>query len=45
MPEMPLAGEDHRNAVLVAGGDNFVIAARPARLDDRGHTRFGGTVD
>ena len=45
MPEMPLAGEDHGNAVLVAGGDGFVIAAGTARLDDRGDTRLGGAVD
>jgi len=45
MPEMPLAGEDHGDAVLVAGGDNFVVAAGAARLDDRGNTRLGGAVD
>ena len=45
MPEMPFAGEDHWNAVLVAGGENFIIAARTARLDDRGNTRFSGAVD
>jgi hypothetical protein len=42
---MALAGEDHGDAVLIAGGDNFVIAAGTARLDDRGDTRLGGAVD
>ena len=32
--EVPAAGEDHRQAVLVAGGDHFVVLARAARLDD-----------
>ena len=45
MPEMPLAREDHGDAVLVAGGDDFIIATGPARLDDRGDTRLGGAVN
>ena len=37
MPEVPHAGEDHRQAVLVAGGDDLVVLHRAAGLDDRGH--------
>ena len=33
--EMAHAGEDHRDAVFVGGGDHFVVAHRAARLDDR----------
>src|SRR5262245_52566002 len=42
---MPLTGKDHGNAVAITGGDYFIIATGPARLDDRSHTRFGGAVD
>ena len=45
MPEMPAAGEDHRQAVLVAGGDHFVVAPRAARLDDGRDARRGRAVD
>jgi hypothetical protein len=31
---MPAAGEDHRHAVLVAGGDDFLIVFRAAGFDD-----------
>src|SRR3984893_10026155 len=34
------AGEDHREAVLVGGGDNLLIAGRAARLRDCGRSRF-----
>ena len=36
MPEMPHAGEEHRQAGLVGGGDHFLVADRAARLDHRG---------
>ena len=36
MPEMPHAGEHHRHAVLVGGGDHLVVAHRAAGLDHRG---------
>ena len=45
MLEMPPAGEDHRDAVLVAGRDDFVVADAAARLNDRGNARRGGLVD
>ena len=32
MPEVTAAGEDHRQAVRVGGGNNFLVAHRPARL-------------
>ena len=35
---MPAAREDHRGAGPRDGGDHFVVAARAARLDDRGDT-------
>ena len=34
MPEMPYASEHHGDAMLVCGGDDFVIADAAARLDD-----------
>ena len=36
MPEMPHPGEHHREFCLVRSVDNFLIAHRPAWLDDRG---------
>ena len=36
MPEMALAGEDHRCAGFVGGFDGFQISQRAAGLDDRG---------
>ena len=45
MPKMPHAGEQHREAVLVAGGDGLGVAHRSARLGDGGNARFGGRVD
>ena len=35
VPEVPHAGEDHRDAVRVGGGDHLVVARAAARLDDR----------
>src|SRR6266849_495242 len=40
--EVADAGEDHREAVLVGGGDNLLVASRTARLRDCGRSRFGG---
>src|SRR5262249_25486173 len=35
VPEVPRTGDDHRDAVLVGCGDDFVVAHRAARLDHR----------
>src|SRR5205085_2681173 len=43
--EMPHAGEDHRQAVFVAGGDAVRVFHRPARLGDGGHAGGGGDFD
>ena len=40
MPEVPPAGEHHRQAVLVGGGDHFRVAHRSAGLNHR--RRAGG---
>ena len=45
MPEVALAGEDHRHAVLVGGGDRPRVAHRAARLDHGGDARLRGLVD
>src|SRR3954466_2480397 len=45
VPEMPLAGEDHGDAVLVRRGDDFIIATGTARLDDCGNARLGRPVN
>ena len=42
MPEMAHEGEDHRQAALVGGGDDFVVADRAAGLDDGGGARLCG---
>jgi len=42
MPEVADAGEHHGKAGVVGGGDNLVVADRPARLDDRGGAGLGG---
>jgi hypothetical protein len=34
--EVAHSGEDHRKAGIVGGGDDFLVADRPARLDDGG---------
>ena len=44
MAKMPHAGEDHGQAVLVAGGDGFGIADRAARLDDSADAGAGRFV-
>ena len=36
VPEVPHAGEHHRHAVLVGGGDDFLVAHRAAGLDHGG---------
>jgi len=33
MTKVALAGEDHRRAALVDGGDNFIVADLAARLN------------
>src|SRR5215207_9108896 len=40
MPEVAPAGEDHRAAGGFDGGDDLLVALRPARLDDRSHARL-----
>src|SRR5690606_396198 len=41
---MAIAGEYHRNAVFVGGGDDFFIAYRAAGLDDCGCAGIGEYV-
>jgi len=45
VPKVSPAGDNHRDAVLVAGGDHFDIAPRAARLDDCGNAGLGGAVN
>ncbi len=45
MPEVPHAGEHHREAQLVRRGDYVVIAHRTARLNHRGDAVLGGFLD
>jgi len=42
MPEMPHARKDHGDAMLVGGGDNFLVAHGAARLDDGGSAGLDG---
>ena len=42
MLKMPLAGEYHRNALLVGLADRILVADRSAGLHDRRHAVFGG---
>ena len=41
VPEVPHAGEHHRQAGLVGGGDHLLVADRAARLDHRGRAGLG----
>src|SRR5699024_11576364 len=45
MAEVAYVGEEHRNTVLVGGGNHFVITDRTARLDYAGHARSGGGIN
>src|SRR6476660_3580970 len=45
MPELALSGEDHRNVVLVCGGDHFIVANRAAWLNDRTDAGLGRLFD
>ena len=45
MPEVPHAGEHHRNPVLVCRGDHLGVAQRATRLDHRLDAGFSGGVD
>ena len=45
MPEVPLAGEDHRQPPLIGRGNRLGIAYRAARLNDRAHAGLGENVD
>ena len=42
---MPHPGEDHRDAMLVGGSNNFVVLDRAAGLDDRFGATVGGFVE
>ena len=44
MPKVSHAGENHRDAMLVGGGDDFVVFDRAAGLDDRFGAGIGGFV-
>ena len=43
--EVPLAGEDHRDAVFVGHGDHLIVLLRSARLDNARHAGLGGVFD
>jgi hypothetical protein len=43
--EVAGAGKDHGQAMFVGGGDDFLVAHRTARLDDRFGTGRGQHVD
>src|SRR5689334_25415904 len=45
VPEVAHAGEDHRHAVLVGGGDDFVVALAAAGLNDGLDAVLRGGVD
>ena len=41
MPEVAVAGEDHRQATLVGRGDDFVVTHAATGLDDAGRAGIG----
>ena len=43
--EVPAAGEEHGEAVVVAGGDGVLVTARSARLDEGAHAGGGRRLD
>ena len=45
MLEMAFAGKDHRNAVFVGGGDNFIILLRTTRLGNCDDSRLCSVID
>ena len=45
MAEVAAAGEDHREALLVGGGDDLVVADRATGLDDGSRTGRGSGVE
>ena len=45
VPKMPHAGEDHRQAMLVGGLDDFIVTHGPTRLNDRRDAGFCRGVD
>src|SRR5690606_32302830 len=45
VPEMPLAGQDHGQALLVGRRDDLFVADRSAGLDDRGGAGVGRRVE
>jgi hypothetical protein len=42
MTKLPLPREHHRDPMLVGGGDDFGVAHRPSRLDDRSDAGLRG---
>ncbi len=44
MPEVAHAGEHHRHAVFVGGGDDFPVPHGTTRLNDGGNAALGGGV-
>ncbi|VEB51526.1 Uncharacterised protein [Salmonella enterica subsp. enterica] len=45
MAEVAHVGEDHRNAVFVGGGNDFIITDRTARLDNAAHADSGSGIN
>ena len=45
MAEVAHVGEDHRDTVLVGGGNHFVVADRTTRLDHAGNAYSGCRID
>lgn len=45
MPEMTQVREHHGNVMFITGIDHFLITLRSTRLDDRGHTALGRSVN
>ncbi len=45
MLEVPCAGEDHRDAMQVASGDDFIVTARATGLHDGHHAGSRGGFD
>jgi hypothetical protein len=45
MPEVPSAGHDHRETVLVGGGDHFLVTLRAAGMHDGGRAGLGYSIE
>src|SRR6187551_1836916 len=44
MPKMPHTCKNHRDAMFVSGGNDFVVLDRAARLNDRFGAAFGSLI-